>query len=129
MNQKNFNIDEMSIKKFEKRLEDFENETRNGLYEIIDKMHKHSIGDYRLTIEADLEDKTITTEYEFEKSLRKQFDSMFEHINEEIPKIISRLKKELEIKLCEEVKEKYVFTESNNSDDTTYDSEESDMEH
>ena len=34
-------------KKYERRIESFEKETLLGIFEIIDKMHKHSIEDYK----------------------------------------------------------------------------------
>ena len=39
-------------KKYERRIESFEKETLLGIFEIIDKMHKHSIEDYKNVIDG-----------------------------------------------------------------------------
>ena len=38
-------------KKYERRIESFEKETLLGIFEIIDKMHKHSIQEYKNVID------------------------------------------------------------------------------
>ena len=72
-------------KRLERRIESFEKETLLGIFEIIDKMHKHAINDYKNVIDSylteDLEE--IKSDMEFEKIYSEQFHSMFEHIAEE----------------------------------------------
>ena len=88
-------------KKYERRIESFEKETLLGIFEIIDKMHKHSIEDYKNVIDAELteEDGKITDSIKFEKVYSKQFYSMFEHIAEEFQWRLKDLKSELEKRL------------------------------
>ena len=88
-------------KKYERRIESFEKETLLGICEIIDKMHKHSIEDYKNVIDAELteEDGKITDSIKFEKVYSKQFHSMFEHIAEEFQWRLEDLKSELEKRL------------------------------
>ena len=56
-------------KRLERRIESFEKETLLGIFEIIDKMHKHAIEDYKNVIDCylteDLEE--IKSDMEFEK--------------------------------------------------------------
>ena len=72
-----------------------------GIFEIIDKMHKHAIEDYKNVIDAELteEDGKITDSIKFEKVYSKQFHSMFEHIAEEFQWRLDDLKSELEKRL------------------------------
>ena len=88
-------------KKYERRIESFEKETLLGIFEIIDKMHKHSIEDYKNVIDAELdeEDGKIKDSIKFEKVYSKQFHSMFEHIAEEFQWRLKDLKSELEKRL------------------------------
>ena len=88
-------------KKYERRIESFEKETLLGIFEIIDKMHKHAIEDYKNVIDAELteEDGKITDSIKFEKVYSKQFYSMFEHIAEEFQWRLKDLKSELEKRL------------------------------
>ena len=62
-------------KKYERRIESFEKETLLGIFEIIDKMHKHSIEDYKNVIDAELteEDGKITDSIKFEKVIVNNF--------------------------------------------------------
>ena len=85
-------------KKYERRIESFEKETLLGIFEIIDKMHKHAIEDYKNVIIAELteEDGKIKDSIKFEKVYSKQFYSMFEHIAEEFQWRLKDLKSELE---------------------------------
>ena len=84
-------------KRLERRIESFEKETLLGIFEIIDKMHKHSIKDYKNVIDCylteDLEE--IKSDMEFEKIYSEQFHSMFEHIAEEFQWRLKDLKVEL----------------------------------
>ena len=88
-------------KKYERRIESFEKETLLGIFEIIDKIYKHTIEDYKNVIDAELteEDGKITNAIEFEKVYSKQFHSMFEHIAEEFQWRLEDLKSELEKRL------------------------------
>ena len=88
-------------KKYERRIESFEKETLLGIFEIIDKMHKHAIEDYKNVIDAELneEDGKITDSIKFEKVYSKQFYSMFEHIAEDFQWRLKDLKSELEKRL------------------------------
>ena len=84
-------------KRLERRIESFEKETLLGIFEIIDKMHKHSIEDYKNVIDCylteDLEE--IKSDMEFEKLYSEQFHSMFDHIDEEFQWRLKDLKVEL----------------------------------
>ena len=84
-------------KRLERRIESFEKETLLGIFEIIDKMHKHSIEDYKNVIDCylteDLEE--IKSDTEFEKIYSEQFHSMFEHIAEDFQWRLKDLKREL----------------------------------
>ena len=55
-------------KRVERRIESFEKETLLGIFEIINKMHKHSIEDYKNVIDCyyteDLEKIKSTQEFE-----------------------------------------------------------------
>ena len=88
-------------KKYERRIESFEKETLLGIFEIIDKMHKHSIEDYKNLIDAELteEDGKITDSIKFEKVYSKQFYLMFEDIAEQFQCRLNDLKSELEKRL------------------------------
>ena len=84
-------------KKYERRIESFEIETLLGLIEIIDKMHKHSIEDYKNVIDYHLNDENgkITDDIKFEKVYSKQFELMFEKIHEQFKIRLKDLKSEL----------------------------------
>ena len=84
-------------KKYERRIESFEIETLLGLIEMIDKMHKHSIEDYKNAIDYHLNDENgeITDSIKFEKVYSKQFELMFEDINEQFKIRLMDLKSEL----------------------------------
>ena len=105
-------------KKYERRIESFEKETLLGIFEIIDKMHKHAIEDYKNVIDAELteEDGKITDSIKFEKVYSKQFYSMFEHIAEDFQWRLKDLKSELEKRLDIRYK-----NESNNESDNESD--------
>ena len=76
-------------------------ETLLGLIDIIDKMHKHSIEDYKNEISC-VFDEDIISDHKFEKVYTKQFHLMFDHIEEEfIHRLINlkcKLMKRLDIK-------------------------------
>ena len=85
-------------KKYERRIESFEKETLLGIFEIIDKMHKHSIEDYKHVIDGYLteeDDEQIKSDIEFEKIYSEQFHLMFEHIAEDFKIRLKELKCEL----------------------------------
>ena len=88
-------------KKYERRIESFEKETLLGIFEIINKMHKHAIEDYKNVIGCylteDLEE--IKSDTEFEKIYSEQFHLMFEHIAEDFQWRLEDLKSELEKRL------------------------------
>ena len=87
-------------KKYERRIESFEIETLLGPIEIIDKMHKHSIEDYKNVIDYHLNDENgkITDDIKFEKVYSKQFEMMFKHIDEEFKIRLMDLKSEFKKK-------------------------------
>ena len=109
-------------KKYERRIESFEKETLLGIFEIIDKMHKHSIEDYKHVIDGYLTeevDEQIKRDIEFEKIYSEQFHLMFEHIAEEFQHRLKTLKYEL-IKTLDikkrDIKKLQVITEENESE-------------
>ena len=111
-------------KKYERRIESFEKETLLGIFEIIDKMHKHSIEDYKYAIEGYLteeDDEQIRSDLDFEKIYSEQFHSMFEHIAEEFKWRLKDLKSELEKRLDIRYK-----NESNNESDNESEDESED---
>ena len=73
-------------KRLERRIDIFEKETFFGLVDIIDKMHKHSIEDYKNIISCEI-DGDMINEYKFEQVYSEQFYLMFEHIAEEFKMI------------------------------------------
>ena len=106
-------------KKYERRIESFEKETLLGIFEIINKMHKHAIKDYKNVINADhLHDENgkITDSIKFEKVYSEQFHLMFEHIAEDFQQRLENLKFELEKRLDIRYK-----NESNNESDNESD--------
>ena len=88
-------------KRLELRIESFEKETLLGLIEIIDKMHKKSIEDYKNVIDDDLDDENgkIIDSLKFEKVYSEQFYLMFDDIAEEFQYRLRTLKRELIKKL------------------------------
>ena len=85
-------------KRLERRINMFEKETILGLVDIIDKMHKHSIEDYKNVISCEI-DGDIIDEYKFEQVYSEQFHLMFEDIAEEFKHRLTNLKCELIKKL------------------------------
>ena len=88
-------------KKLELRIESFEKETLLGLIEIIDKMHKKSIEDYKNVINNHFIDENgkIIDSLKFEKVCSEQFHLMFFNIAEEFKHRLRTLKRELIKKL------------------------------
>ena len=113
-------------KKYERRIESFEKETLLGIFEIIDKMHKHAIEDYKNVINAELteEDGKITDSIKFEKVYSKQFYSMFEHIAEDFQWRLKDLKSELEKRLDIRYKNKSENETTNESENESEDESE-----
>ena len=108
-------------KKYERRIESFEKETLLGIFEIIDKMHKHSIEDYKNVIDYHLNDENgeITDSIKFEKVYSEQFYLMFDDIAEEFEYRLKTLKYELIKKLDikkRDIKKLQVITEENESE-------------
>ena len=108
-------------KKYERRIESFEKETLSGLIEIIDKIRKHSIEDYKNVIDYHLNDENeeITDSIKFEKVYSEQFYFMFDDIAEEFKYRLKTLKYELIKKLDikkRDIKKLQVITEENESE-------------
>ena len=84
-------------KRIQHRIETLEKETIFGIYEIIDKMHKHAIKDYIQVIDCYYNEDLhkVKSETEFEKIYSKEFHSMFEHIAEDFEWRLKDLKVEL----------------------------------
>ena len=106
-------------KRLERRINMFEKETILGLVDIIDKMHKHSIEDYKNVISCEI-DGDIIDEYKFEQVYSEQFHLMFEHIAEEFKHRLTNLKceliKRLDIKNIKSNKKLNVIPEESESD-------------
>ena len=85
-------------KRLERRINMFEKETILGLVDIIDKMHKHSIEDYKNVISCEI-DGDIIDEYKFEQVYSEQFHLMFHDIAHEFQNRLITLKSELIKKL------------------------------
>ena len=81
----------------EHKIKSLEEETMLGLYDIIDRMHKHAIEDYINIIsyyyDEDLDE--VKSEVEFDKIFRKNFFEMFEHIESDLHNRVIDLKSEL----------------------------------
>ena len=108
-------------KKYERRIESFEKETLLGIFEIINKMHKHSIEDYKNVIDYHLNDENgeITDSMKFEKVYSEQFHLMFDDIAEEFQHRLKTLKHELIKRLDikkRDIKKLQVITEENESE-------------
>ena len=106
---------------YERRIESFEKETLLGLIEIIDKMHKHSIENYKNVIDYDLNDENgkITDSLKFEKVYSEQFYLIFDDIAEEFKYRLRNLKYELIEKLDikkRDIKKLQAIAEENESE-------------
>ena len=121
-------------KKYERRIESFEKETLLGIFEIIDKMHKHSIEDYKNVIDGYLteeDDEQIKSDIEFEKIYSEQFHLMFQHIAEDFKIRLKELKCELMKRLDIKpriIKKLNVIQEENESDSESSDDSENELE-
>ena len=105
-------------KKYERKIESFEKETLLGLIEIIDKIHEHSIENYKYIISREIDGDTID-EQKFEQVYSKEFHSMFEDIAEEFKYRLTNLKSELIKKLDinkQNTKKLKVIAEENESE-------------
>ena len=114
-------------KRLEYRIESFEKETLLGLYNIIGKMHKHCIKDYKDVIDdyltEDLDE--IKSDAEFEKIYSQEFHSMFEHISEEFQCKLKDLKCELMKRL--DIKKSQFIKEENKSESESGNESESEL--
>ena len=81
----------------EHKIKTLEEETMLGLYEIIDRMHKHAVKDYINVIscyyDEDLDE--VKSVVEFDKIFRKNFFEMFEHIESDLQFRVKNLKSQL----------------------------------
>ena len=114
----NLICDNFFEKKYERRIESFEKETLFGIFEIIDRMHKHSIEDYKNVISC-VFDEDILSDHKFEKVYSEQFHLMFDHISEEFEDRLINLKHELMKRLDikkRDIKKLQVITEENESE-------------
>ena len=102
----------------ERRIESFEKETFLGLVDIIDKMCKHSIEDYKNVISCEMDGET-TDSIKFEKVYSEQFYLMFDDIAKEFQHRLRTLEWELIKKLDigeRDKKKLQVITEENESE-------------
>ena len=79
-------------------IDDFEEDIKNGLDEMLNKMHKHSIEDYILSLKYDIKERCESVEHNFEKMLKKTLHSIIHQLYKDIPQRLLQLKNELEIK-------------------------------
>ena len=81
----------------EHKIKTLEEETMLGLYDIIDRMHKHAIQDYINIISSYYDDDVdkIKSEIEFNKLFKKNFLEMFEHIQGDLKYRVKDLKSQL----------------------------------
>ena len=108
-------------KKYELRIVCFEIETLLGMVRTIDKMHKHSIEDYKNVIDCYLncENGKITDLIKFRIEHSEQFYLIFDNIAEEFQNRLRTLKSELINKLYIkklEIKKLKAITEENESE-------------
>ena len=117
-------------KKYKRRIESFEKETLLGIFEIIDKMHKHAIEDYKNVIDVELteEDGKITDSIKFEKVYSKQFHLMFKHIAEDFQWRLKDLKSELEKRLDIRYKNESDNESEDESDNESEDESDNELE-
>ena len=120
-------------KRLKHRIEILEKETLFGIYEIIDRMHKHAIKDYIQVIDRYYSEDIdkIKSESEFEKIYSKEFHSMFEHIAEDFQWRLKDLKVELmkRLDIKPRIKNKLnVIQEENESENESDDESENESE-
>ena len=79
------------------KIKTLEEETMLGLYNIIDRMHKHAVEDYIHVISCyyDEDFKKVKNTVEFNKIFRKIFFDMFEHIEDDLQYRLKDLKLKL----------------------------------
>ena len=81
----------------EHKIKTLEEETMLGLYDIIDRMHKHAVNDYINVIscyyDEDLDQPK--SEFEFNKIFKKNFFEMFEYIKGDLQYRVQDLKFQL----------------------------------
>ena len=81
----------------EHKIKTLEEETMLGLYDIIERMHKHAVKDYINVIscyyDEDLDE--VKSEVEFNKIFRENFFKMFEHIEGDLQYRVKNLKLQL----------------------------------
>ena len=81
----------------EHKIKTLEEETMLGLYDIIDRMHKHAVEDYINVIscyyDEDLDE--VKSEVEFNKIFKKNVFEMFEHIKDDLEYRVQDLKLQL----------------------------------
>ena len=79
------------------KIKTLEEETMLGLYDIIDRMHKHAVNDYINVIsyyyDEDLDQPK--NEFEFNEIFKKNFHEMFEHIEGDLQCRVQNLKLKL----------------------------------
>ena len=108
-------------KKYELRIVCFEIETLLGMVRTIDKMHKHSIENYKNVIDrySNCENGIITDLIKFRIEHSEQFYLIFDNIAEEFQNRLKTLKRELIKKLDIkklEIKKLKAITEENESE-------------
>ena len=81
----------------EHKIKTLEEETMLGLYDIIDRMHKHAVKDYINVISCyyDEDLDKVKSEVEFNKIFKKNFFEMFEHIKDDLEYRVQDLKLQL----------------------------------
>ena len=64
----------------------FEKDIKNGLDELLNKMHKHSIEDHILSLKCDcaIDERSESVEHNFEKMLKKTLHLIIHQINEDM---------------------------------------------
>ena len=120
-------------KRLKHRIEILEKETLFGIYEIIDRMHKHAIKDYIQVIDCYYSEDIdkIKSESEFEKIYSREFHSMFEHIAEDFQWRLKDFKVELmkRLDIKPRIKNKLnVIQEENESENESDDESENESE-
>ena len=85
---------------YETILDKFEEDIKNGLGEMLNKMHKHSIEDHILSLkfDCDIDERSESVEHNFEKMLKTTLHLIIHQIHEDISGRLLQLKEELEIK-------------------------------
>ena len=81
----------------EHKIKTLEEETMLGLYDIINRMHKHAVRDYINVISCyfDEDSDKPQTEVQFDETFRKNVFEMFEHIEDDLKYRLKNLKLKL----------------------------------